>query len=350
MPSSRPCAAISARPSPRRRRTRLLHPRYRRCRRLPPDHQQQAADQHARGCRRPQDPHAGDRDHRQDHAGARCQSGLHSLWRSLHGAEDGRRRRSGEPALEHLVMKFYEAQKYLSLVNYQIHPDPFMVNLAWYKALPDDLKVVFDKAAKDAMAWSDEHWLASEADYLAFLERQDRGQRDHAGEPAKFIDAVQPVWDAYIADGTFTAEEVGRRLPPAYRPVPGSPSVRRAYAPSGLPGTARCAKRNHDRPAPAGRDAFILRLEQVLVRALTALLTVVFALIFVARRPAGRAALRLQPHDRRRQRSHRHPVHLHHGARRLGRYRQGQAHPHRQPHRAAAASARGTGWRCSTWC
>ena len=28
------------------------------------------------------------------------------------------------------VMKFYEPQKYLSLVNYQIHPDPFMVNLA----------------------------------------------------------------------------------------------------------------------------------------------------------------------------------------------------------------------------
>lgn len=67
------------------------------------------------------------------------------------------------------VMKFYEAQKYLSLLNYQIHPDPFFVNLKWYQSLPDDLKAVFDKAAKDAMIKSDTEWLASEADYLKFL-------------------------------------------------------------------------------------------------------------------------------------------------------------------------------------
>ncbi len=106
------------------------------------------------------------------------------------------------------VMKFYEAQKYMSLVNYQIHPDPFMVNLAWYQSLPDDLKVVFDKAAKDAMAWSDEHWLASEADYTAFL--SDKMEVNEITPEAReaFIAKVRPVWDDYINAGTFTAEEV----------------------------------------------------------------------------------------------------------------------------------------------
>jgi tripartite ATP-independent transporter DctP family solute receptor len=106
------------------------------------------------------------------------------------------------------VMKFYEAQKYMSLLSYQIHPDPFIVNLAWYESLPDDLKAVFDQAAKDAMAWSDENWLASEADYLEFLGTQMEVNEITPEARAAFIAKVQPVWDHYIAAGTFTAEEV----------------------------------------------------------------------------------------------------------------------------------------------
>ncbi|WP_319530204.1 TRAP transporter substrate-binding protein [uncultured Cohaesibacter sp.] len=105
-------------------------------------------------------------------------------------------------------MKFYEAQKYLSLVNYQIHPDPLMVNLKWYESLPDDLKAVFDKVSKEAMAWSDEHWLASEADYLAFLSDKLEVNEITPENRVKFIEKVRPVWDAYIADGTFTKDEV----------------------------------------------------------------------------------------------------------------------------------------------
>ncbi|PLW77105.1 TRAP transporter substrate-binding protein [Cohaesibacter celericrescens] len=105
-------------------------------------------------------------------------------------------------------MKFYEAQKYISLVNYQIHPDPMMVNLKWYEGLPEDLKVVFDKAAKDAMKWSDEHWLASEADYLKFLSDKLIVNEISTENRVKFIEKVRPVWDAYVEDGTFTAAEV----------------------------------------------------------------------------------------------------------------------------------------------
>lgn len=105
-------------------------------------------------------------------------------------------------------MKFYEAQKYLSLVDYQIHPDPFMVNLKWYQALPADLKTAFDSAAKEAMVWSDTNWLASEATYLETLQKNIAVNTISAENRAQFVAKVKPVWDAYIKDGTFTEAEV----------------------------------------------------------------------------------------------------------------------------------------------
>ena len=109
-------------------------------------------------------------------------------------------------------MKFYEAQKYLSIVDYQIHPDPFMVNLKWYQALPADLKAVFDKAAREAMAWSDTNWLASEASYMETLKKNMSVNTISPENRAKFVAKVKSVWDAYVKDGTFTDAEIQAAL------------------------------------------------------------------------------------------------------------------------------------------
>jgi tripartite ATP-independent transporter DctP family solute receptor len=105
-------------------------------------------------------------------------------------------------------MKFYETQKYLSLVGYQIHPDPFVVNLQWYRALPADLKVIFNKAAKEAMEWSDTNWLASESRYLETLKKNMTVNAITPENRAKFLAKVKPVWDSYVKDGTFTEAEI----------------------------------------------------------------------------------------------------------------------------------------------
>ncbi len=56
--------------------------------------------------------------------------------------------------------KVYEVQKYLTISNYAIGPDPFMVNLEWFNSLPADLQVIFDAVAVEAMNYSDElNWL-----------------------------------------------------------------------------------------------------------------------------------------------------------------------------------------------
>jgi C4-dicarboxylate-binding protein DctP len=105
-------------------------------------------------------------------------------------------------------MKFFEAQKFLSVVDYQIHPDPFMVNLKWYQSLPADLKIVFDKTAKDTMEWSDTNWLASEATYMDTLKKNMTVNTVTPENRAKFITKVKTVWDAYVKDGTFTEAEI----------------------------------------------------------------------------------------------------------------------------------------------
>ena len=109
-------------------------------------------------------------------------------------------------------MKFYEAQKYLSLVNWQIHPDPFYVNPDWYNSLPDDLKAIFDSVAESTMKYSNAKWLGAEKDYFLILndnlEVNELTPEAHAG----FVAAAKPVWQGYVDDGYFTWDEINAIL------------------------------------------------------------------------------------------------------------------------------------------
>ncbi len=93
----KPCAAYRCRNRQGVRDRRLLHSSHRCGGRLPPVHQQQEAHQHPGRRYRPEDAHATDRNHRQDNAGAGRQPPVYALRRNLHGAQDGRGGRTGEP-------------------------------------------------------------------------------------------------------------------------------------------------------------------------------------------------------------------------------------------------------------
>ena len=114
-------------------------------------------------------------------------------------------------------MKFYEVQRYITEVNYQIHPDPFFVNLAWYEALPGDLKAAFATVAKAAMAKSDEGWLASEKDYQTLLTQKLQANRITAENHKAFVAKVKPVWDYYVSAGYFTRADIDEALAQAAR-------------------------------------------------------------------------------------------------------------------------------------
>ncbi|MBN2428114.1 MAG: TRAP transporter substrate-binding protein [Deltaproteobacteria bacterium] len=105
-------------------------------------------------------------------------------------------------------MKFYEAQKYLSIVNWQVHPDPLYVNPAWYNALPEDLKKAFNSVAQATIQESNKIWLGSEDGYLKVLEKELKVNSLSDKARAEFLEAVKPVWQGYVDDEFFTWDEI----------------------------------------------------------------------------------------------------------------------------------------------
>lgn len=107
-------------------------------------------------------------------------------------------------------MKFYEAQKYLSVVNWQVHPDPLYVNPKWYNELPADLKAIFDRAAKEVMVYSDKIWLESENGYFEILKSKMTVNTLTSAAVREFAEAVKPVWQQYVTDGSFTWDDINQ--------------------------------------------------------------------------------------------------------------------------------------------
>lgn len=105
-------------------------------------------------------------------------------------------------------MKFYEPQKYLSVVNWEIHPDPLYVNPDWYNALPGDLKAIFDAVSTDTMRYSDKIWLGSEAGYLDKMRDKIQVNTVPAENIAGFIEAGKTVYQYYVDEGYFTWDEI----------------------------------------------------------------------------------------------------------------------------------------------
>ena len=109
-------------------------------------------------------------------------------------------------------MKFYEVQKYLSVVNWQLHPDPFYVNPNCYNSLPDNLKAVFDSVAESTMIYSDTIWLNSEKDYYYILRDELEVNELTPAATHQFREAVKSVWQSYVDDGFFSWEDINEAI------------------------------------------------------------------------------------------------------------------------------------------
>lgn len=121
------------------------------------------------------------------------------------GVADGQE----NPFINIATMKFHEVQKYLTIVNYQFHPEPFTINLAWFNSLsPEHQKIVQD-AAKETIIFSDN--LIDGASEEAFNTIKASGVEINVlteEQKQPFIEKVQAVYDFYIEKGIFTMEEL----------------------------------------------------------------------------------------------------------------------------------------------
>jgi tripartite ATP-independent transporter DctP family solute receptor len=109
-------------------------------------------------------------------------------------------------------MKFYEVQDYLTVSNYQVHPNPFFINLDWYNALPDELQKIVTNAAKVAMIYNDTIWLGEEMAAYDVIAANCEVNVLSDDARAAFIAEVEPVWDYYVDAGTFSEGLLDRVL------------------------------------------------------------------------------------------------------------------------------------------
>lgn len=106
-------------------------------------------------------------------------------------------------------MKFHEVQKYLTLIDYQFHPEPFDVNLAWFNALPADLQKIL---VEGAWIYTDEqNRLRREMNDSYFKMITSAGVQVYtptAKERQAFIDACAPVYDFFVTKGLFSKADL----------------------------------------------------------------------------------------------------------------------------------------------
>ena len=104
--------------------------------------------------------------------------------------------------------KIYEVQKFLTITNYAIGPDPFIVNLEWYDRLADSLKKIFDEVAVEAMNYSDQLNREKETEYIKLLSEKLETNFVTPENREKFREASRPVYQYFIDKKYFCWDDI----------------------------------------------------------------------------------------------------------------------------------------------
>lgn len=105
-------------------------------------------------------------------------------------------------------MKFNEVQKYLTIIEYQFHPDPFLVNLKWYRALSPEQQKILKESAVEAMKLNDT--MMNDANKKALENvRKSLEVTELTPEQRQLFKAkVGPVYDYFIKKGICSQKDI----------------------------------------------------------------------------------------------------------------------------------------------
>jgi TRAP-type C4-dicarboxylate transport system substrate-binding protein len=104
----------------------------------------------------------------------------------------------------------FEVQKYMTVTHYSTGPDPFIVDLNWYSALPDDLKKTFDEIARETMLYSDKLNRVAEQEMIAKLEEVLEVNYLTSAELQPFQALAASVHEHFVEQGTISNAEIQR--------------------------------------------------------------------------------------------------------------------------------------------
>ncbi len=106
--------------------------------------------------------------------------------------------------------KIYEVQDFMTITYYSTGPDPFIVSLDWYESLDEELQMLFDVVASEAIAYSDELNRHSEETYVEKLRDELTVNVLNSEQQKAFRALVAPVYDHFIDSGVLTDADISR--------------------------------------------------------------------------------------------------------------------------------------------
>lgn len=116
------------------------------------------------------------------------------------------------PLFQIEAFKFYEVQKYLSLVKYSLFPGVLCMNLEFFESLPYEYQKLVEFAAQastDYFITRQEVELQECEDFL----REHMIVNEITPENHQlFVEKLQPLWQEYIDNGYFSQEDIDQVL------------------------------------------------------------------------------------------------------------------------------------------
>ncbi|MBR1405101.1 MAG: TRAP transporter substrate-binding protein [Treponema sp.] len=105
--------------------------------------------------------------------------------------------------------KFYEVQKYCTIINYQFFPELMYVNLEWWNSLPTEFQTILTSCAKNMM---DENARITDEENNAYIRHiQANGCEITTltqAQRAAFLPYAERVWEKYIDEGYATKQDL----------------------------------------------------------------------------------------------------------------------------------------------
>jgi tripartite ATP-independent transporter DctP family solute receptor len=116
------------------------------------------------------------------------------------------------PLFQIEAFKFYEVQKYLSLVKYSLFPGVLCMNLDFFESLPYEYQKLVEFAAQA----STDYFITQQAIKLQEVEdflRENMIVNEITPENHNlFVEKLKPLWQEYIDDGYFSQEDINQVL------------------------------------------------------------------------------------------------------------------------------------------
>jgi C4-dicarboxylate-binding protein DctP len=112
------------------------------------------------------------------------------------------------PTVNIEAMKFYEVQKYLTMLDYQFHPDPFCVNPDWFRSLDAERQKIVKECAEESMRYNNRLIRAAGAKAYETMRNALDVSELTAAQRQSFKDKARPVYDFFIAEGVMTSDEL----------------------------------------------------------------------------------------------------------------------------------------------